>query len=227
MAITRGPKIVRDGLVLYLDAGDRNSYPGSGTTWKDLSGNGNNGTLTNGPTFNSGSGGSIVFNGSSQYAQILADGKSTVFDTQTYTIESIFQITGVENVLWSFDYTSHSNVFYSQHLRESNSYLYFLWNDGSTFRYISAAAPNLNNWAIVSATFASGYQAIYFNGSLLISSVRADVITYYNQEVWIGRGNYPSSYFSGKIASTKFYNRALTAAEIQQNYNATKGRFNL
>jgi hypothetical protein len=62
-----GPNIVTDGLVLALDAGSKKSYAGSGTTWKDLSGNGNNGTLVNGPTFNSANGGSIVFDGVDDY----------------------------------------------------------------------------------------------------------------------------------------------------------------
>jgi hypothetical protein len=62
-----GPNIVTDGLVLYLDAANQKSYPGTGTTWNDLSGNGNNGTLVNGPTFNSDNNGSIVFDGVDDY----------------------------------------------------------------------------------------------------------------------------------------------------------------
>ena len=63
MSVSNGPSIVTSGLVLSLDAADKNSYPGSGTTWADLSGNTNNGTLTNGPTFSSANQGSIVFDG--------------------------------------------------------------------------------------------------------------------------------------------------------------------
>jgi hypothetical protein len=62
-----GPKTVTNGLVLCLDAADKNSYSGTGTTWTDLTGNGNNGTLTNGPTFNSANGGSISFDGTNDY----------------------------------------------------------------------------------------------------------------------------------------------------------------
>jgi len=67
MSVRGGPDIVENGLVLYLDAANRRSYPGSGTTWFDLSGNGNNGTLTNGPTFDSANGGSISFDGVNDY----------------------------------------------------------------------------------------------------------------------------------------------------------------
>lgn len=63
MATNGGPNIIQNGLVFALDAANKKSYPGSGTTWKDLSGNGNDGTLTNGPTFDSGNGGSIVLDG--------------------------------------------------------------------------------------------------------------------------------------------------------------------
>ena len=71
MAISRGPKIVTNGLVLALDAADKNSYVGSGTTWKDLSGNSFNGTLTNGPTFSNTNGGAIVFDGTNDYVNVL------------------------------------------------------------------------------------------------------------------------------------------------------------
>ena len=67
MAFNRGPKIVTQGLVLALDAASNNSYPGSGTTWKDLSGNNNTGTLVNGPTFSSANGGTFILDGSNDY----------------------------------------------------------------------------------------------------------------------------------------------------------------
>ena len=70
MALAHSPRIVRDGLALYLDAANTKSYPGSGTTWKDLSGKGNNGTLTNGPTFSSDDGGSILVDGSNDFISI-------------------------------------------------------------------------------------------------------------------------------------------------------------
>ena len=69
MALNHGPKLVTDGLVLWMDAADRTSYPGSGTTWTDLTRNGYNGTLTNGPTFSSANGGAIVLDGTDDYVQ--------------------------------------------------------------------------------------------------------------------------------------------------------------
>ena len=69
MSYSNGPTIVTDGLVLALDAGDRNSYPGSGTTWNDLAGS-NNLTLYNSPSFSSNNGGHFLFDGANDYMTI-------------------------------------------------------------------------------------------------------------------------------------------------------------
>ena len=86
MSLFHSPRIVTDGLVLCLDAGNTKSYPGSGTTWTDLSGRRNNGTLTNGPTFDSANGGSIVFDGTNDTVSIPASANQ-VFGTGDYTLE--------------------------------------------------------------------------------------------------------------------------------------------
>ena len=72
MSVSNNPSIISNGLILALDAADKNSYPGSGTAWTDLSGNGNNGTLINGPTFNTGSLGNIVFDGVDDYGKPIS-----------------------------------------------------------------------------------------------------------------------------------------------------------
>ena len=79
MGLSHSPRIVTDGLVFCVDAGDKMSYPGAGTTWTDLSKNRNNGTLTNGPTFDSANGGSIVFDGTDDYVN---------FGSQTWDIST-------------------------------------------------------------------------------------------------------------------------------------------
>ena len=84
MGRAHSPRIVTDNLVLALDAGNTKSYPGSGTTWTDTVG-GNNGTLTNGPTYSSDDGGSIVFDGSNDYAQ-SGTSSDLIIGTQDYTM---------------------------------------------------------------------------------------------------------------------------------------------
>ena len=87
MSVIKGPNVVREGLVLHLDAGTTRSYPGSGTTWTDLSENSNNGTLVNSPTFNSANGGSIVFDGGDDHAT------TTLQRNATMTFEAFFRAT--------------------------------------------------------------------------------------------------------------------------------------
>lgn len=90
MALNHSPKIVTNGLVLYLDAANQKSYPGSGTTWTDLSGNGNTGTLTNGPTFSANNNGGIVFDGANDYVSI-SNSSSLNITGRNITIEVIFK----------------------------------------------------------------------------------------------------------------------------------------
>lgn len=86
MAVSHGfGKIVTDGLVLALDAADTNSYTSGSTTWRDMSGNGNNSTLTNGPTFDSGNGGSIVFDRVDDYANFYAPNLTTTTTVEMWT----------------------------------------------------------------------------------------------------------------------------------------------
>ena len=96
MSFNNGPTVVTNGLVLALDAGDRNSYVSGSTTWFDLTGV-NNGTLTNGPTFNTGSGGSIVFDGVDDYVNLGAN--SSNYSRTSFTIDSWVKFTnsGGEN----------------------------------------------------------------------------------------------------------------------------------
>ncbi len=80
MAGSSGPDLITNGLVLALDAADKNSYLGSGTSWYDLSGNGNTGALTNSPTFNSSNGGSIAFDGTNQC--VVVNSNASILSTR-------------------------------------------------------------------------------------------------------------------------------------------------
>jgi len=235
MGLSHSPRIVTDGLVFCVDAGDKMSYPGAGTTWTDLSKNRNNGTLTNGPTFNSANGGSIVFDGSNDYVSILNNGKGSVFETNSYTVESFVYIdalNGNPRTIWSYDYTSFNPPYYSQHFRiggtGSANGLMAAYNINGTY-YNLVANGNLNNinrWYALSTVITSSRQELWINGDVVASSSEViSNILYYNQVVNIGRLPTYGAYFSEKISSVRMYNRALSAQEIKQNYNATRGRF--
>ena len=239
MAEVYGPKIVREGLVLYLDAADKTSYPGSGITWSDLSGNGNTGTLTNGPTFNSDNNGSLVFDGSNDYVNL---GLKTVGNLLDGAIGSSFSIwinndvlppTGVENYT-SFLFVIQSNTLIN--LTFIGSSISVGGRSQVSDSYQNATFPYTftNTWVNVSGIldYTAKTISIYVNGSLGIvktvsfgsNSIIMGIPTLDDN---IGRLSSGVQHFNGKISNLTVYNRALTAQEIQQNYNATKTRFGL
>jgi hypothetical protein len=161
--------------------------------------------------------GSAEFNGTSDYIEVKEDGKGSDFAVQEFTIGAWVYLDSAANdkAIWSFDFTSHTPPYYAQQLRINTSYnLQFFWNNGSANRQLASSinAVTLNNWYYVTATYKSGEQKLYLDGSLLTSSTLSETITYYNQEVWIGRSNY--AYMNGNLANVAFWNRALSSDEI-------------
>ena len=213
MGLAHSPSLVLPGLTLCLDAGNSKSYPGSGTTWTDLSGNGNTGTLTNGPTFNSVNGGSVVFDGGDDYVNVgtpsISVGKITVNAWIKMNAGSIFQ-----HIV--------DSQFTSWHLAILNSNRPYFFN-GSTF-HTNATLLTVGQWFMLTGVQGTTLD-IYING-VLGQSIASNVnVTTYN--VNLGRYQGGSRPFNGNIAQTQIYNRALTAQEIQQNFNATRSRFSI
>jgi hypothetical protein len=219
-----GGPIVTNGLVYAIDAGNLVSYPKSGTTVYNLTGSITS-TLTNGPGFSSVDGGTWTFDGTDDYILVSSNGFGT-FNSQTYTVEAWVNPSSVDTdrVIFSYDFTSHVQPYYAIQLRIINPGAVFLaWNDGSGYQQLftsnNVVAPN--QWYHIVAIYESGRQQIFVNGILLASSTATDTITFYNQPVWVGRANY-GGYFEGDISVVRYYNKALTADEVLQNYNATK-----
>jgi hypothetical protein len=226
MAYANGPQIVQNGLVLCLDAGNRKSYPSSGTTWNDLSGNNNTGTLTNGPTFDSGNGGSISFDGVNDYVDFstaLAAGKSELtfcaWVRPTVTNAQYHIFSEGNGTLWQFSITTQ--VWYT---RDSST-----GPSGGRNNDISTNFFSVNVWNYMSAVYsvAGAFKKFYINGDERSQSTTSvDALTT-ERNPSTSRIGFPTDglYFSGRIATPTFYNRALTAAEVLQNYNATRSRF--
>ena len=227
MAFVHSPKIVTNGLVLALDAGNTKSYPGTGTTWFDKSGRGNNGTLTNGPTFNSGNGGSIVFDGVDDVV---------VGTSGTYYIKN----SGDPITLNTWVKPSRLGGQYQDIITNrsgSNSYNWILYqhtNDGSIqFHGISqnksTYIPTTGVWLNITVTVnTSNLYSLFFNGSLYSASSNFQYGPNTSNRLSIGAGDAPYiEPFLGSISNIQIYNRALSASEVLQNYNATKGRFGL
>lgn len=227
MGLAHGGDIVSDGLVLCLDAGNVRSYPGNGSTWTDLSKNGNNGTLINGPTFSSDNGGSIVFDGSNDYVNCGASISNTF---TSFTIEAIVKIGKVNSKQAIF--TTYSQIGFGLELLNNNVFSCFGFQNTSTVDGLAASSTvSLNNTYHISSTYSSSnFFKNYINGSE--SSSKSTTITSISKlisaNLTIGN-NTPAQNipFGGSIYMVKFYNKALSSDEIKQNYLATKGRFNL
>ena len=229
MGLSHSPKIVTDGLVLCLDAGNPKSYSGSGTTWTDLSGNGNTGTLTNGPTYSSTNGGSLVFDGSNDY--VSSPASSSLGKSINYTTSAWVKYSDV-------GYTSWMTIFDSVDYGVGGGYMMWLSSDSpATGKLLSSydngwqygtvrIPPNI--WANVCISKNNNALSFYVNGLF-------DVTRTYNfngstssTAVDIGFSNRNPSYpFNGNIPQASIYNRALTAAEVQQNFNALRGRYGI
>ena len=225
MAISRGPKIVTNGLVLALDAADKNSYIGSGTTWKDLSGNGYTGTLTNGPTFSSANGGSIVFDGTNDY----------VSGTTSGLVSSVISMDVWFNVNSSKTYSAlmGSNVTekYEMLIKSGGAIEVSL----STLNYMQYNnILSLNTWTNIVVTAVSGTQWKMYKNGVYLGSPTSSVGTWQvsgtsisNFDLGRIRNDVAPFAYSGNISTVKIYNRELSATEVLQNYNATKTRFGL
>ena len=228
--INFGP-IVQSGLVLNLDAGNTNSYPGSGTAWTDLSGNGNNGTLTNGPTYSSANGGSIVFDGSNDYVTLgtpaLMNGVQVPLTISLWARANSF---GTYNTLWGVYGSTSGGKLYSLFRVDSGTLRYFTSNSSGGFQFNNSFAPSTSVWnfytVTVSGTLSSPSVTIYLNSSsqtfsysTLTSSLNLSV------DFRIGSNSTGGELWNGNISNVMWYNRALTASEVQQNYNALRGRY--
>jgi hypothetical protein len=227
MAFNYSPKIVTDGLVLYLDAANTKSYVSGSTVWNDVSRGGNTGTLTNGPTFDTGSGGSIVFDGSDDYINFTS--------LNPITGASSFTLSGWLNV------KTHSNYGIATFIGNGNN------NESAFIGYVATAQNGTSNsigGGFYGTNLGSGilvntgwhYVALTYNGSsasIYIDSIITVTRNSYtpnltNTSIRIGQANTGIAYsFNGNVGSTSLYNRSLSATEVLQNYNATKTRFGL
>jgi hypothetical protein len=228
------PKIVTDGLVLALDAANPKSYPGSGTTWSDLIGS-NDGTLTNGPTFDSGNSGSFVFDGVDDYAS------ATPIEPTYFTLSCTFKATGAPStndqfggfLIGSSIQLTNNTLQYALEYSWANQRVVFATQTNTDILATSNNSVLGNNIHKVDAVYDGSTQKIYVNGQLVTSrSWTTDPIypTSGDRNVQIGRWRAPAPYnryFQGNIYNASIYNRALTADEIAQNFNATRGRFGI
>ena len=241
MAFNYSPKIVTDGLVLYLDAANTKSYVSGSTTWNDISRLGNNGTLVNGPTFDSTRGGGIVFDGTNDYVE-CGNMSSLILSNNQFTINCWLLMTG----------TARGDFFNIKNFNPLQDDIgLFIDTDNKLYVYIkvqnviSNSSPG-SRASVSTATLirntlyniccikdSTQKIVIYINGALDNNtySSTTNTATVATSSVWVGSNRTdattPAVPWAGNIYNISAYNRALTAQEVLQNYNATKTRFGL
>jgi len=236
--ISSTPSIVTSGLVLNLDAGDSSSYPGSGTTWSDLSSNNNNATLVNGPTYTSSNSGSIVFDGTNDYATIADVTGVTDFSiSDNYTVDFWVYINSTQN------YTTYSDndvvekwsgsggyPYVFRYLRSTQQMQVAVYNGSSSNITTLQISPNV--WWHICGVFdwTNSTLTVYGNSGSSVSSTATlnltGTITNTSALNLMRRGS-GINYTTGNLSALKIYNRALSASEVTQNFDALKDRYGL
>ena len=241
MGISYNPRIVTDGLVLCLDAANKRSYPGAGTTWSDLTKNNHNGTLVNNASFNSGNGGGIVLDGTDDYVEISdfesVDSPSDVSFSCTLKIDDLStdrdilskgphnDSAGTAILLW-FD----TAVGGGQQAGNSNA-ISVLSNNGGNLVWVSSANNIISADEIftvdVTIDASIGKISLYKNSEFLVSYTNSNYPGMPNNSsnFRLGVDNGLHKDLPGKFYFFRIYNKCLSASEVQQNYLATQGRY--
>jgi hypothetical protein len=243
MAYNFSPKIVTDGLVLYLDTANTRSYVSGSTVWNDLSRNGYNGSLINGPTFNSGNGGSIVFDGVNNYVEfgdVLDLGTNSMTVNQWVMLNTVSTQFFLSKALANLqNYRFSTGVNFNSPTNRLVAFMQGNSGAGTDINPYGSTILSANTWFMATFVFDRlSTIKIYYNGVLETLTGNATISQWNGlnfQSINPFRvGTYTASnntglYFptNGKIAITQVYHRVLTPTEILQNYNTTKTRFGL
>lgn len=220
--------IVKNDLMICLDAANYKSYTSGSAIWTDISGNKNNGTLVNGPTFDRRNGGSIVFDGSNNYVSISYNAASMARWSTAQTVlfwEYHTFTTGRRNI-WNQAYGG-----YGTWTCEGGSNISYYYgnagNDNSPYTFLASPTIPTGRWNMLVITRDASQVKWYVNNSNVTTmSNPYGALTNTTANITIGNG-YTGTPWVGRIAIVKAYNKALTAAEVLQNYNSLKGRFGL
>jgi hypothetical protein len=225
---------VTSNLLMYVDAANSSSYPGSGTTWSDLSGNGRNMTLTNGPTFTSGTPSYFTFDGTNDYAS-----------TSITTFNNTNNVSGtLEGWVRIPDTTGFRHIFGMRGNNNYNSFYFLLLFDSTNSEYrVNISGTNLDitynpgsnfwtNWKQIVLTFdrTDGKTRLYINGSAVATSTGVNFGSFGTLNNFeVGGANQSGFYAYANMLGSKFlvYNKALSSSEVSQNYDAFKSEFGL
>lgn len=236
MAVHAGPQISDEGLVLTLDAANPRSYPGSGTIWNDLSGNGNNGTLQNSPTYVTDNGGSIIFDGVNDYVSLNASNSTNI--RGSFTVSMLCKSNWTSYTGWNIYWSGVSK--YSQFILGPNTIngkMAFLIHSGTWYPTNYSATSVWNQTTIDPRVFhlytgvydqSSGYSYLYVDGELECSfNVGSRILTDDLDGFAIGKRDVSSDFLNITLTQVQLHNRALSQSEIKQNFEATRDRYGI
>jgi len=224
----RGPNIVTRGLVLHLDAASPNSYysPNGGTVWKDVSGNGNDSTLVNSPAF---ADDTFLLDGTDNYINC---GDTFPSGSQNITLSIwLYRRDQVVNDYFISKGTASDgtpgSTFY---MINGPSYVRFVATDTTPTRSTNVEHYGLvtDQWYNFTYTYDGTIIIGYRDGENPVTNTSiSGPLQYVNQPILIGTHKYGGRHPQADIGSFSLYNRALSAQEVLQNFNATKDRFGL
>lgn len=227
MAFHYSPNIITDGLVLYLDAANTKSYISGSTTWNDISRGGNNGTLTNGPTFNGGNGGNIVFNGTDDF--ILGNDITSLFSNKLYA-SVVYRLTSSGNYPMVLNVGGSGGVgegFTIRHNLSTGRPQLVLSSNGVT-KTVEQTISVLNTLVQLGIYYDGSVIKLYKNGVYTgNSSAASGNIQFGTSPRYKVGARADGFYFGGRVYNVQIYNKALSDSEILQNFNALKSRFNI
>jgi hypothetical protein len=230
MAFRYSPKIVTDGLVLYLDAANTKSYVSGSTTWNDISRTGINGVLVNGPTYSSTNGGSIVFDGTNDNCPIT----NQTFNLSTgssFTIEIVYKrnssTPGPARGLYGMGAGGVSNAriyfFFDDNSNGSMAINYYTQSSFDRYIVLSTQLLDTNfHHAVQVVNKSTLLMTGYFDG---VNKGNGSIESSSTSDTTFRIGGFTSC--NATVAFVRIYNRALSSSEVLQNYNATKSRFGL
>jgi len=221
LIVESSASVVTTGLQLYLDVGNASSYPGSGTTWTDLTVNGRNGTLTNGPTYSGTNGGSIVFDGTNDFVQCTGSLTVTAATFVTWIRRNGNQ-GQYDGILFSRGTNTTGMNF------QASNQLGYHWNDaGNTYNWQSGLTIPDATWCMIAVSVTSTAATAYLcqTGGTTTATNTVNHSSSLLNDIKIAQDDAGGRFFNGNIAIALLYNIALSAGQVSTNFEADRGRF--
>jgi len=219
------PGLITDGIIFMVDGGNSASYPGSNTPWYDISGNANTGILTNGANYSTDGNGSINFDGNNDYVDFSDSTSTIMLPTSGLTISAWFKTSTANR--WLVD-KSVGTI--------GSGYCLIGSGAGTLFFFVNSVSVNTSNtvtggtWLNVVGTWTRSTQMVIYRNAVAegsrTTSVPASINNpSYAMQIGTRSRTFREDFWNGQIAQVIFYNRALLADEVTQNFNATRPRF--